>query len=253
MVSHRHDELIFKLDTLKRLTQYNEIVVIFRDNRTSLAMKGYCQDLGIDYSSNVRDKGFSENNNLNFLRARELGMSNEDKFILLNPDILMLHSDIKKLLSTLKNKSLRLAAPNLYLNHKKTLFDDNLRTYPTLCNFVRNYLFGNRKTVVDKAHPHQITQEFWVSGAFLIVDPELYQQLNGFDQGYFLYCEDLDFCYRARELGEKVTFLPKIVAIHYRRCESRRFLSKPFFLHVASVFRYVLTTHGIKKPKSCIK
>jgi GT2 family glycosyltransferase len=253
VISHRHDELIFKLDTLKRLAEYSDIVIIFRDNHTSLATKGYCQRLGIDYSTNRSAKGFSTNNNLNFLRARELGMQDDDKFILLNPDIYMSHQDITGLLTTLKAQQASLLAPNLYLNKQKSLYDDNLRTYPSLVNFVKNYCFGNRATVIDKSHPERIQQAFWASGAFLIVDAALYQKLKGFDERYYLYCEDLDFCYRALQQGEAVTFLPDNIAIHYRRCASRRFFSRAFFRHVVSVFRYISMVKGWSTMQSCIQ
>ncbi len=253
VISHRHDELIFKLNTLERLSKYDDVVVIFRDNHTSLAVKGYCQRLGIDYTTNGYSRGFSENNNLNFLRARELGMTDSDCFILLNPDILMLHQDIKQLIEALQQTQLTLAAPNLYLNKQKTLFDDNLRTYPNLFNFVKNYLVGNRSTVIDKAHPEQISQDFWASGAFLIISPALYQKINGFDERYYLYCEDIDFCYRALQIGEKVTFLSDNIAIHYRRCASRKFFSPAFFRHVNSVLKYTAMVRGWSTMRSCIK
>lgn len=253
VISHRHDELIFKLDTLKRLAEYPNIVIIFRDNHTSLATKAYCQRLGIDYSTNRSAKGFSTNNNLNFLRARELGMQDDDRFILLNPDIHMSHQDIKGLLQALQGQQAALLAPNLYLNQQKSLYDDNLRTYPSLINFVKNYCFGNRATVIDKSNPEGIQQAFWASGAFLIVSAALYQKLNGFDERYYLYCEDLDFCYRALQQGEAVTFLPENIAIHYRRCASRRFFSRAFFRHVISVFRYISMVKGWSTMRSRIK
>jgi N-acetylglucosaminyl-diphospho-decaprenol L-rhamnosyltransferase len=253
VISHQHDDIIFKVNTLTRLSNYDDIIVVFRDNQMSLATKSYCHKLGIDYSFNYHAKGFSENNNLNYLRARELGLEDCDRFILLNPDIAMSDMDIQQLLAVLKKEKPILAAPNLYLNHTKTIFDDNLRTYPTLTNFIKNYCFGNRNTVIDKTQPDRIKDDYWVSGAFLIIAPTLYERLNGLDERYFMYCEDLDFCYRAKKIGEKITFLPNNIAIHYRRCDSRKFLSKAFFQHAFSAIRYLLSVHLNIKPRSRIK
>jgi N-acetylglucosaminyl-diphospho-decaprenol L-rhamnosyltransferase len=244
VVSHQHDDIIFKVNTLKRLAHYDNIVVIFRDNLISLATKSYCYNLNIDYASNNQIKGFSENNNLNYLRAIQLGMQDNDRFILLNPDIDMSHHDIQQLISVLEQKKPMLAAPNLYLNNQKSLYDDNLRTYPTLLNFIKNYCFGNRKTVINKGEPDAIEQDFWVSGAFMIVAPVLYRELDGFDERYFMYCEDLDFCHRAKQLGIHVTFLANNIAIHFRRCDSRKFLSRAFFQHARSALRYVITSRS---------
>ncbi|MZI96100.1 glycosyltransferase family 2 protein [Vibrio sp. CAIM 722] len=253
VISHNHDKLILKLKTLQRLSKYSEITVIFRDNIPSNLMRKHCQELNIDYCSNVNEKGFSENNNLNYLRAKELGMSSSDYFILLNPDVLLIHDEIKFLKNEITDGKVKLAAPNLFLNKNKTLFDDNLRTYPKFSNFIKNYLVGNRSTVINKSKPHEIKANFWASGAFLIIKSELYEELNGFDERYYLYCEDIDFCYRAHRVGEVVTFLPDNTAIHYRRCASRKFLSKEFFWHVISVFKYTMMIHGWAHTRSQLK
>ena len=253
IISHNHDELILKLKTLQRLSKYNNIMVIFRDNICSKNVEAHCAELGIDYTYNNRQKGFSENNNLNFLRAKELGMKNSDYFILLNPDVYITHSDIDFLIKNVSEKRPNLAAPNLFLNKNKTLFDDNLRTYPKFLNFIKNYVAGNRSTVINKEMPDKIDDTYWASGAFLIVKSSLYEQLNGFDERYYLYCEDIDFCYRALQLGVRVSFLAENTAVHYRQCASRKFLSREFFLHVISVFKYVQMIHGYAHTRSQLK
>jgi N-acetylglucosaminyl-diphospho-decaprenol L-rhamnosyltransferase len=54
-------------------------------------------------------------------------------------------------------------------------------------------------------HNHQ--EVHWVSGAFLCIRQNIWQELSGFDQGIFMYVEDADLCRRVRELGRKVAFL----------------------------------------------
>lgn len=54
----------------------------------------------------------------------------------------------------------------------------------------------------------------WVSGATLFIRKELFHQLSGFDERFFLYFEDVDLCYRAKRNGFLVIFCPKISFLH---------------------------------------
>ncbi len=245
VISHHHDDIIEEIKTLSRLVTYPEITLIFRDNVCSKALKAYCEKIGVAYYSNKKELGFSANNNLNFLLALSMGLSNDDYFLLLNPDVELSDLTIKKLLLCLKKTDLPILAPNLYLNSTLTVTDDSLRQFPTFGTFVANYLLNDRSNVIDRTLPVK-QQTFWASGAFLIIKAHVYQGLKGLDENYFLYCEDVDFCFRALKKGIKVTYLPNIKAIHYRRCASRKFGSRLFFHHVKSVFIYELMRLGLR-------
>ncbi len=54
----------------------------------------------------------------------------------------------------------------------------------------------------------------WVSGAFLVVRREAFEAAGDFDEGFFLYYEDIDLCFRLRASGRRVVFLPAAVAFH---------------------------------------
>ncbi len=54
----------------------------------------------------------------------------------------------------------------------------------------------------------------WVSGAALFIRRDLYEQLGGLDEQFFMYCEDTDLCYRAWQLGWKVVYYPEPKVIH---------------------------------------
>jgi N-acetylglucosaminyl-diphospho-decaprenol L-rhamnosyltransferase len=53
-----------------------------------------------------------------------------------------------------------------------------------------------------------------VSGALMLVERQLWNELSGFDERYFMYGEDLDLCLRASELGAKPTLIPTVVFRH---------------------------------------
>jgi hypothetical protein len=55
----------------------------------------------------------------------------------------------------------------------------------------------------------------WVSGACLLTRTEIWRRLNGLDEHFFMYCEDVDYCYRVKSLGLKVVFDPQSEVTHY--------------------------------------
>jgi GT2 family glycosyltransferase len=62
-----------------------------------------------------------------------------------------------------------------------------------------------------RRQPHRVD---WVYGTFMAVRGELFRQLQGFDERYFLYGEDLDLCHRAARLGVRTVHVPTARAVH---------------------------------------
>jgi len=56
----------------------------------------------------------------------------------------------------------------------------------------------------------------YISGCALFLRGELFRTLHGFDEDYFLYNEDVDLCYRAKQIGKKVLYVPSAAIIHER-------------------------------------
>jgi N-acetylglucosaminyl-diphospho-decaprenol L-rhamnosyltransferase len=54
----------------------------------------------------------------------------------------------------------------------------------------------------------------WLSGACLLVRPEAFAEAKGFDEGFFMYFEDVDLAFRLRKLGWRAVFVPSSVIVH---------------------------------------
>ncbi len=54
-----------------------------------------------------------------------------------------------------------------------------------------------------------------VSGSCMLIRRELYDQIGVFDERYFAYQEDADYCFRAKEAGWKVIYLPSAQIVHF--------------------------------------
>lgn len=253
IVSHLHHDIIINLGTIKKLQNYANVQVVCRDNKPIDKLRHYCQKYGAIYLSNNKNKGFASNNNLNFLYCQKhLGMQSTDMFLLVNPDILIDNKELDALIIKLSKEPTKLATCNLYLDSEYIVHDDNIRLYPKFFNFVKTYLLNDRTTMVKRTTDFVVTEQHWASASFLIVQADLYQKLKGLDESYYMYCEDIDFCYRANLMGEQIRYFKDIQIVHYRRCYSKRFLSKYFFWHVCSVFRYSFTRKKQQAKKSCL-
>lgn len=55
----------------------------------------------------------------------------------------------------------------------------------------------------------------WVTGAFFLIRREVIKDIGFFDNDYFAYVEEVDFCYRASQKGWESWYLPKWKTVHY--------------------------------------
>jgi N-acetylglucosaminyl-diphospho-decaprenol L-rhamnosyltransferase len=80
----------------------------------------------------------------------------------------------------------------------------------------------------------------WLLGAFMFMRREMLDELGGFDEGYRLYGEEIDLCYRAAQAGWKRWYVPEAVVRHAHAAETdHRFLTRRTLWHWRSIFRFV--------------
>jgi N-acetylglucosaminyl-diphospho-decaprenol L-rhamnosyltransferase len=93
--------------------------------------------------------------------------------------------------------------------------------------------------------PAQIGQDVdWVVGAALMVRREVLVQIGGFDEGYFMYSEELDLCRRIREAGRRIVYLPTAQIIHHEGKSSEQVVAARHIRFQTSKVRYFRKFHG---------
>jgi hypothetical protein len=236
IVSHGHGELIKKLGTLQELGKLFQIIVT--DNVGEAGFEHYCKTNNFHYLKNNIKKGFGENNNQNFSYAvNELNMNPDDCFLVLNPDVIVSSDSLIKAKNKMIMQNSRLATINLV--KEKGVYDANVRNFPVVSDFFESYLYRKNKTIIDKSKILDSCYVDWASGSFLLFKSSLYQEIKGFDEKFFMYCEDLDICKRAFSLTkEKVLYIADVEAFHIAAHNNRKIFSKHFYWHVKSVLRY---------------
>jgi GT2 family glycosyltransferase len=93
----------------------------------------------------------------------------------------------------------------------------------------------------------QQTAEYvdWVVGAALIVRRSALDQVGGFDEGFFMYSEEVDWCRRAANAGWRMAYLPAAQVIHYEGKSSEQVVSARQIRFQTSRVRYFRKHHGL--------
>jgi N-acetylglucosaminyl-diphospho-decaprenol L-rhamnosyltransferase len=80
----------------------------------------------------------------------------------------------------------------------------------------------------------------WMLAAFLLLRRDMLDELGGFDEGYRLYGEDIDLCYRAAKAGWERWYVPQATVQHeHAAVTDRRFLTRQTLWHWRSIARFV--------------
>lgn len=252
VVSHSHCDMIKELNCLGPLSHYFKVIV--KSNKPSDDFSLLCENSNFHWLDERYLNGFGYNNNLVFNYCREeLGMTGNDYFVVLNPDVRVSASALQSLIESMSKYDLKLSTINLYRDESFLEYDNSIRAFPSLGDFLASFLgFGN-STIIDKRKCIGITKVDWAAGSFLAFKSSHYEKLSGFDENYFMYCEDIDICYRSKKLNVSVNYHSDIAAVHFAKHANRNFFSKHFYWHVRSVFRFLLSKIDLTKQRSCIK
>lgn len=85
-------------------------------------------------------------------------------------------------------------------------------------NTLLGRMFPNNKYTRDYLMtdwPHDQSRDVdWVSGAAMLVTQEAMKRVGLLDPNYFMYCEDVDWCYRVHKAGLRVVYLPQAEVTH---------------------------------------
>ena len=84
----------------------------------------------------------------------------------------------------------------------------------------------------------QIRKVDWVNGSCMMVRREVIEEIGGFDDGCFMYAEEIDWCYRMNKAGWAVVFTPEAEIIHIGGQSSNRIVDKRITLLYKGQYRF---------------
>ncbi|MDB5972488.1 MAG: glycosyl transferase family 2 [Hydrocarboniphaga sp.] len=176
---------------------------------------------------NDRPRGFAANHN------SAAQMCRGDLLAILDSDLSFGADPFQVLEQHLLSPGSRLIASPTIVNVRGEV-EDNARGLITPAALVRRHVFGgrHRRRVVNDRQPAD-----WIAGLFIAITRQDFAQLQGFDERYFMYCEDADLSIRARNLGFEVAAIRTAPVIHEARRMSARKL-RYFLWHATSLLKH---------------
>ncbi len=239
VVSHKQEDLI--INNFKDLDLGNEkysIQICLIDNTGSEKLKEFAKQKNCIYFANDIAKGFGENHNKAFKLSNA---KDNDLFIVCNPDIILEKDQLIGMLDYFIKNNSQIGNVTCYYNKEKTILSNPDRHFPCFLNFLFSIALGKRFHYGTNMN---VTNPEWISGEFMITKASAYKKIDGFDESFFLYVEDIDFCYRAKKANITISHDKSHYVIHETQMASRNIFSKNFLMHFSSVFRF-LRNHKI--------
>lgn len=185
-------------------------------------------------------KGFAANHNQAFRQC------NTPFFAVVNPDIRLGQDPFPMLIDTLLESRCALAAPAV--RNPAGAMEDSARHFPTPFGLLAKLLhLGDGRYHINGYAPASVD---WVAGMFMLLRADAFRELGGFDEGFFLYYEDVDFCIRLRKAGWNILIHPGVFVTHAAQRASRRQL-RYLVWHLSSMARYFYKHLG-RLPRNAV-
>lgn len=150
--------------------------------------------------------------------------------LLVNPDVALPGPEPVGGLVALAEAHPRLAVVGPRLVSEDGSVQASARRYPSLAAVAATFprigglgpLRRSRERYEDPSLSDAPAEVDWVIGAAMLIRRDAYELVGGWDESYFLYLEDTDFCRRCRRVGRGVAYLPSVRLVHrYPQSTSR--------------------------------
>ncbi|MEO6303690.1 MAG: glycosyltransferase family 2 protein, partial [Bacteroidia bacterium] len=195
------------------------------DDSISFLKENYKQVNVIDLKANY---GYAKGYNL------ALKQVPEDYYVLLNSDVEVASNWIEPVIDLMqKNENIAACQPKLIDFKNRDLFEYagasggyiDKYGYP----FCRGRIFNSLEQ--DKGQYNTTAEVFWATGACLFVKAKAFWQVNGFDGDYFAHMEEIDLCWRLKNVGYSIYVQPASVVYHVGGGTLNKLSSRKTFLN----------------------
>ena len=188
---------------------------------------------------NARPLGYAANLNLGLAR------SSADAMLAVNPDTRPEPGAVEVLRDFMASR------PRCGVAGPRLVFPDgrpqpSRRRFPTVMGTIvrrtplRRVVPQRRHYHLDEPVPLEPVQCDWMLGGFLLLRRAMLEELDGFDEGFRLYGEDIDLQYRAMCAGWERWYVPDAVVAHaHQAVTDRRLLTRRTLWHWAGIARFV--------------
>ena len=224
--------------SIKENTKRYPLKLYIIDNGSTDGTADFFKDFDVTVIENGKNIGFGAAHN------KALNLSLGKYHFIINPDILVKSDVLSDMADFMdENPDVALSMPNIlngdgtiqYLPKEiptaKYLFLGRLAKFGGKFKEIRDrYIWADRELKVP-------TKIDFCSGCFMCISSQVFKDLGGFDERYFMYLEDVDLTLRAKSFG-KAVIIPEISVTHSWERESAKKL-KYLFIHLSSARKFL--------------
>ena len=224
------------LKSLKDFAKDQEIIIVDNDSK----------DETVKLSRKFDEiKVFETGKNLGFAKGINFGAEKAkgDFLLFINPDAVFRKGKLEDLISVFeKNEKVGVVGGKLIDYHGK-----EEKSAGKFFNFFETITLalGLDEKFNLRLSPREVSKVDFVSGGFMMVEANLFKKLGGFDEKFFMYVEDMEFCYRVKKEGREVYFSPDVIISHAGQGSSNKTFA------VVNIYKGIL--YFFKKHKSILE
>lgn len=190
-----------------------EIIIVNNDKKRIKEIGGISSDYLEIFESKEINKSNKKiniievNENVGFSRANNIGSSRGqgEYYCFLNPDTKIISKNIKSLITKFdRDYAIGAIGPRILKN-------GNIQPWSAGVDMTWREIFRGKIGMAksEKIWRSNEEQEVgWVSGASLFMRKDVFFEVGGFDENFFLYYEDVDLCKRIKNIGKKIIYYP---------------------------------------------
>ncbi len=222
----------------RALTSIASVEIIVADNAShdgsiERIAAQFAQIPQVRFVYNAKNIGFGPACN----RAAE--HANGDALLFLNPDCMVEPDTVSRLRKALDGDARIGLVGALQIDAEGRVDAASRRRDPLLCRALMSVtglarlasrwpaLAGVDLPAIDAEQGSDVERVDVVSGALMLISRIAFARVHGFDEGYFLHCEDIDLCRRVRDAGFDVVCADRVHVLHVRGGSSRH---RPVFV-----------------------
>jgi GT2 family glycosyltransferase len=175
-----------------------------------------------------------------------------DYLLILNPDTEVRPGAVHRLVEFIYERP-RAACVGPHLVNPDGSTQSSRRSFPGLWTaFVESTILqrwfgglGALRRFYRSAQPDDVPQQVdWLVGACLLLRRAALDEVGGFDERFFMYSEEMDLCYRLRQAGYEIWFVPRAEVMHHEAASSSQDLFRRNVNFHESRYRFFRKHHG---------
>ncbi len=231
-----------KCDTIECIksifnSSYKDYDIVIVDNGSTYEEGKYLKKElpSVDIIENGINLGFAKGCNVGIRYA--IDVKKAEYILLLNNDTIVSPECISELFKTInRNEDIGIVGPLIY----------NYINYLSIQSASISLKKFSLKNITDYLSEDEVERPF-LTGCAMLISASLLSKINGFDEKYFAYWEDLDLCIRTRKEGYRIVLAPKAKIWHKGSMSTGGYLNKKaYYYYIRNSLYFYKKNYSIK-------